>query len=337
MSFAPLDTRQRALRDLRISITDRCNFRCTYCMPKEVFGRDHEFLPKDTLLTFEEIERVSRIAISLGVTKLRITGGEPLLRKDAAKLVARIAALEGLEDLALTTNGARLAEMAPALADAGLGRVTVSLDAIDSATFAQMNDVGFPVEYVLAGIDAAIKAGLGPVKVNMVVQRGVNDHQILPMAEHFRGTPVILRFIEFMDVGNTNGWQLERVVPSNEIHALLHRVHPLQPVGAKQPGEVAKRHRYEDGQGEIGFISSVTRPFCTGCTRLRVSADGQLYTCLFGTEGHDLRAELRSRSSDEDIRDFLATLWRLRDDRYSELRRAATPGLPKVEMSYIGG
>jgi len=330
-----LDTLGRPLRDLRISVTDRCNFRCVYCMPKEVFGRDYRFLDRRELLSFEEIARLVRVARGLGVEKVRITGGEPLVRRDLERLVAQLAALDGL-DLTLTTNGALLPQKAPALAAAGLRRVTVSLDALDDAVFGAMNDVDFPVARVLAGIDAAAAAGL-PVKVNMVVKRGVNDAGVLPMAEHFRGTGHILRLIEYMDVGSTNGWRLDEVVPADELVAAIDAVHPLEALEPNYPGEVARRFRYRDGAGEIGVIASVTRPFCGACSRARVSAEGRLYTCLFGTRGHDLRALLRDGSGDEQVEAALAALWQRRDDRYSELRSASTADLPRVEMSYIGG
>lgn len=336
-----VDRRGRRLHDLRISVTDRCNFRCTYCMPKDVFGRDHAFLPHADLLSFEEILRIARIAIAHGVEKLRLTGGEPLLRKNVERLVAMLADLRTPAgtpiDLTLTTNGSILARKARALADAGLRRVTVSLDALDDAVFGAMNDVDFPVAEVLAGIEAAMAAGLAPVKVNMVVKRGANDDQILPMAEHFRGNGCVLRFIEFMDVGASNGWRLDDVVPGTEIIRRIAAVHPLDPIEADYAGEVAERWRYRDGAGEIGIIGSVTKAFCGDCTRARLSTDGKLYLCLFATEGHDLRSLLRGGYDDGQIAAALAHLWQSREDRYSELRGAQTPGLRKVEMSYIGG
>ncbi|HKY84925.1 MAG TPA: GTP 3',8-cyclase MoaA [Anaerolineales bacterium] len=332
----PLDTLRRPLRDLRISVTDRCNFRCVYCMPKEVFGRDHPFLPRTELLTFEELERAARLFARLGVTKIRLTGGEPLLRRDLEKLVAILAPLPGV-DLTLTTNGSLLAEKAQRLRQAGLQRVSVSLDAIDDDTFMKMNDVDFPVRRVLEGIDAALAAGLTPLKVNMVVKRGLNEHSLLPMAEHFRGTGVVLRFIEYMDVGATNGWRLDQVVPAVEIIKRIEAVHPLEPLEANYRGEVAHRYRYRDGAGEIGLIASVSQPFCGACTRARLSADGQVFLCLFAAQGFDLRARLRSDVSDDALEAELAGLWRGRTDRYSEIRSAATAGLPRVEMSYIGG
>ncbi|GIU94276.1 MAG: cyclic pyranopterin monophosphate synthase [Gaiellaceae bacterium] len=330
-----LDTRGRALRDVRISVTDRCNFRCVYCMPKEVFGRDYRFLPRRELLTFEEIERVARVLVGLGARKLRITGGEPLLRRDLEVLVGRLAALGDL-DLTLTTNGALLARKARLLADAGLSRVTVSLDSLDDAVFRAMNDVDFPVALVLEGIDAAAAAGL-PVKVNAVVKRGVNEDSVLELARHFRGTGHVLRFIEFMDVGATNGWRMDDVVPAAEIVQTIAAEFPLEPIEAAYRGEVASRYRYLDGQGEIGVIASVTQPFCGDCTRIRLSADGKLYTCLFAVRGHDLRALLRSGASDTELDEAVRAIWERRSDRYSELRTAETARLRKVEMSYIGG
>jgi GTP 3',8-cyclase len=331
-----VDTLGRPVRDLRVSVTDRCNFRCVYCMPKEVFGRDYPFLPRADLLTFEEIERLARVFAGLGVEKIRITGGEPLVRRDLETLVGLLARIDGL-DLTLTTNGALLAPKADALRDAGLSRITVSLDSLDDEVFRAMNDVDFPVTRVLDGIDAALAAGLAPVKVNVVVKRGLNEDSVLPMARHFRGTGVVLRFIEFMDVGHTNGWRLDDVVPAAEIVAAIDAELPLEPVEPAYRGEVADRWRYRDGSGEIGVISSVTQPFCGDCTRARLSADGQVYTCLFAANGHDLRALVRSGASDEELTAEIAAIWRARADRYSELRSAATSGLEKVEMSYIGG
>jgi GTP 3',8-cyclase len=331
-----VDRLGRPIRDLRISVTDRCNFRCVYCMPKEVFGRDYPFLPRAELLTFEEIERLARTFAGLGVEKIRITGGEPLLRRDLETLVGMLASVPGV-DLTLTTNGALLARKAQALKDAGLDRITVSLDSLDDETFRAMNDVDFPVERVLAGIDAALAAGLDPVKVNVVVKRGVNEDGILPMAHAFRGTGVVLRFIEYMDVGHTNGWRLDDVVPADEIVAAISAEHPLEPLESRYRGEVANRWRYADGSGEIGVIASVTQPFCGDCTRARLSADGKLHTCLFATRGHDLRALVRGGASDAELTETLAAIWAVRDDRYSELRTAETADLPKVEMSYIGG
>ena len=331
------DTMGRPLRDLRISVTDRCNFRCTYCMPKEIFNRDWEFLSRDLLLTFEEISRVTAVFARLGVTKLRITGGEPLMRRGIADLIGSLSALEGIEDIALTTNGTLLARRAEALAAAGLDRVSVSLDSLDDDTFMAMNDVGFPVSKVLEGIESAAEAGLAPVKVNVVVKRDVNDQDVVPMAEHFRNTGHIVRFIEYMDVGTTNGWRLDDVVPAAEIVEAINRRHPLEAVDPHYPGEVAQRWRYKDGAGEIGVISSVSQPFCGTCSRARISAEGMLYTCLFATGGTDLRAPLRSGASDDELETLIRSVWEKRTDRYSEIRSEATLGLPRVEMSYIGG
>jgi cyclic pyranopterin phosphate synthase len=333
-----LDQLRRPVRDLRISVTDRCNFRCVYCMPKEIFGKQFEFLQREQLLRFEEIERLTRVFAAMGVEKLRITGGEPLVRRNVDELIAMLAVVPGIRDVTLTTNGSLLARMAERLAAAGLNRVTVSLDSLDDETFRAMNDVDFPVADVLAGIDAALAAGLGPVKVNMVVKRGANDDSILAMAERFRGTGVILRFIEYMDVGATNRWQLDDVVPSAEIAHAIGERWALEPVAAGYRGEVATRYRYRDGGGEIGFISSVTEPFCHDCTRARLSAEGTLYTCLFASRGHDLRAMLRGELSDAELDQQLRGLWRRRDDRYSEQRTQSTPlDPPKIEMSHIGG
>jgi cyclic pyranopterin phosphate synthase len=334
--MAVLDTLGRPVRDLRISVTDRCNFRCTYCMPKEVFGRDYAFLRRDQLLTFEEIARLARAFAALGVQKVRLTGGEPLLRRDLERLVAMLAEIPGL-DLTLTTNGSLLPLKAASLAAAGLRRVTVSLDALEDEVFRAMNDVDFPVAHVLEGIEAAADAGLGPVKVNMVVKRGVNETSILPMARRFHGTGCIVRFIEFMDVGATNGWRLDDVVPAAEILETIDQELPLEPVAPSYRGEVAGRWRYVDGGGEIGIIASVTKPFCGDCTRARLSAEGKLFTCLFAVRGHDLRDLLRSGASDAELEETIARVWRGREDRYSELRSAATSELPRVEMSYIGG
>jgi cyclic pyranopterin phosphate synthase len=329
------DTFERPLHDLRISVTDRCNFRCVYCMPREVFGRDYAFLPRAELLTFEEIARLARVFVGLGVRKIRLTGGEPLVRRELEKLVAMLAPLGS--DLTLTTNGSLLAARASALRRAGLNRVTVSLDALDDPTFMAMNDVRFPVARVLEGIAAAAEAGLAPVKINMVVKRGVNDHSVLPMARQFRGSGHIVRFIEYMDVGNSNGWRLDDVVSADEILAMVDAEFPLEPIAPDYLGEVATRWRYRDGAGELGVIASVSQPFCGDCTRARMSADGTLYTCLFASLGHDLRGPLRSGASDRELSDRVAAVWRGRDDRYSELRSAGTVGLPKVEMSYLGG
>jgi cyclic pyranopterin phosphate synthase len=305
-------------------------------MPKEIFGRDYQFLERADLLTFEEIARLARLFQGLGVEKIRLTGGEPLVRRDLERLVAMLAELPGL-DLTLTTNGSLLTEKAQTLRTAGLGRVTVSLDSLDDRVFGAMNDVDFPVARVLDGIRAAQQAGLTPIKVNMVVKRGVNEDSLLPMAEHFRGTGIILRFIEYMDVGHSNGWRLDDVVPAAEIVKRIDSVFPVEAMPPNYPGEVANRFRYRDGAGEVGVIASVSQPFCRGCTRARLSADGFLYTCLFGTQGHDLRGMVRSGASDPEIVGRLVSLWELRTDRYSDLRTAATVGLPKVEMSYIGG
>jgi GTP 3',8-cyclase len=339
------DTMGRAMRDLRISVTDRCNFRCTYCMPKEVFGRDYAFLPKDQVLSFEEIERVSRVFVGLGVEKLRITGGEPLVRRDLPALIGMLAALRrpdgGEVDLTLTTNGSALRALAGPLARAGLRRVTVSLDSLDDAVFGAMNGIDFPVERVLDGIGAAIEAGLSPVKVNMVVRRGINEASIVPMAAWARGTGVILRFIEYMDVGHSNGWRLDEVVPASELVEMIGAQWPVEPAEAGYRGEVADRWRYLDGRGEIGVISSVTVPFCGTCTRARLSAEGKLYTCLFAVDGTDVREVIRGGATDEALAGFIAGVWSRRSDRYSELRSAATAAstsnLPKVEMFAMGG
>jgi GTP 3',8-cyclase len=335
MSVALEDALHRPLRDLRVSITDRCNFRCVYCMPKEVYGRDYAFLPRRDLLTFEEIARLARVFAGLGVAKIRLTGGEPLIRREVDRLVGMLAEIPGL-DLTLTTNGAALAQKAQALKDAGLRRITVSLDSLDDEVFRAMNDVDFPVQLVLEGIESASAVGL-PVKVNIVVKRGVNEDSVLPMARHFRDRGHIVRFIEYMDVGHTNGWRLDDVVPAADIVAAIATELPLEPLPPRYPGEVAERYRYRDGSGEIGVIASVTRPFCGACTRARLSADGSLYTCLFATTGHDLRGPMREGATDDEIAAALGGIWRERTDRYSELRSSATPDLPKVEMSYIGG
>ena len=329
-----LDTFGRPLRDLRISVTDRCNFRCVYCMPKEVYGRDHAFLERRELLSFEEITRVAQVFVDRGVQKIRITGGEPLVRRDLERLIAQLAEL-GV-DLTLTTNGSLLPQKAQLLADAGLRRITVSLDSLDDAQFRALNDVDFPVDRVLEGIAAATAAGL-PVKVNAVIKRGANDDQIVPMARFFREQGHTLRFIEFMDVGHTNGWRLDDVVPAREIVEALDGAFGVEPVDPGYRGEVAKRWRYKDGGGEVGVIASVTQPFCGDCTRARLSAEGKLFTCLFALRGHDLRALIRGGATDEQLAEALANVWNTRKDRYSELRSEATKSLPKVEMSYIGG
>ena len=340
MTRSPLtvvDALRRPMRDLRVSVTDRCNFRCVYCMPREAFGPDHAFLTRPELLRFDEIERVVRAAVSLGVRKVRLTGGEPLVRRGMEELVAALATVEGIDDLTLTTNGSLLAERARALAEAGLDRVTVSLDALDDETFMRMNDVGFPVSRVLAGIAAADEAGIGPVKVNSVIRRGINEHAVLDLASHFRGTDTTVRFIEYMDVGATNGWRLDDVVPAAQIVGIINARWPLEPVASEYRGEVARRYRYRDGAGEIGVISSVSDPFCGDCTRARLSADGQLYTCLFASSGHDLRAVLRGGGADADLVEALHAIWAGRDDRYSELRTLETVDSGRVEMSFIGG
>ncbi len=334
---AASDTLGRPLRDLRISVTDRCNFRCTYCMPRDVYGAAFRFLPHADLLTFEEITRLAGVAISLGVTKVRLTGGEPLLRRDVEHLVGMLADLDGLRDLTLTTNGSLLATRAADLAAAGLNRVTVSLDSLDDAVFARLSDVDFPVARVLEGIEAADRAGLRPIKVNMVVRRGLNENSVLPMARFARERGYTLRFIEYMDVGHTNGWELEEVVPSSEVVAAIDAELPLEPLEPQYPGEVAARWRYRDGVAEIGVISSVTRPFCGACTRARLTAEGVLYTCLFGTHGVDLRAPLREGVDDAALRARLGEVWSRRTDCYSELRSGATAGSSRVEMSRIGG
>jgi cyclic pyranopterin phosphate synthase len=336
MSVEPLlDKLNRPLETLRISITDRCNFRCVYCMPKEVYGRDHVFLDRKELLSFEEIARVARVFAGLGVRVVRITGGEPLVRRNVEHLVELLREIPGLE-IALTTNGALLPQKAEALAHAGLDRVTVSLDSIDDGTFRALNDVDFSVERVLEGIDAAAAAGLR-VKVNAVVKRGANDDGIVALAGHFRGTPHTLRFIEYMDVGHTNGWRLDDVVPAKEIVSTIAAAWPLEPLEPARADETARRFRYRDGAGEIGVIASVTQPFCGGCSRARLSAEGRLHTCLFALKGHDLRAPLRLGAGDEELSELIRGIWGRRTDRYSELRTAETSALPKVEMSYIGG
>jgi cyclic pyranopterin phosphate synthase len=337
----------RPLRDLRISVTDRCNFRCVYCMPKEIFDKDYRFLPHGDLLSFEEIERVAKIFVAHGVEKIRLTGGEPLLRKNLERLVAMLRKLQTPDgrplDLTLTTNGALLAKKAQALKDAGLDRVTVSLDSLDDANFKRMNDADFPLSQVLEGIEAAHQAGLGPIKINMVVKKGVNDHEILTMARHFKDTPYILRFIEYMDVGSSNGWRMDEVLPSADVIARIGEQLPISPIDANYPGETAKRWRYSDGGGEIGVISSVSHAFCGDCNRTRLSTEGKLYTCLFATGGHDLRALLRGGSNDQDIANAIGHIWHNRADRYSELRAAQSAAdiseriARKVEMSYIGG
>lgn len=336
-----LDTRGRALRDLRISVTDRCNFRCTYCMPAEVFGRDYAFLPHAEVLTYEEIHRLAAIAVLLGVQKLRITGGEPLIRKALPDLIAMLAQLHTPEgdpvDLTLTTNASALRPLARPLADAGLDRITVSLDSLDDETFRRMNGVDFPVSRVLDGINAAREAGLSPIKVNMVVKRGENEASIVPMARWARDEGLVLRYIEYMDVGTTNGWRLDDVVTATEIIGAIDAEMPVEAIAANYRGEVAGRWRYRDGSGEVGVIASVTEPFCGDCTRARLSADGKLYTCLFSANGTDLRAPLRSGASDNDLRGVLEGVWSTRADRYSELRTSSTSRLPRIEMFAVGG
>ncbi|CAN5546751.1 GTP 3',8-cyclase MoaA [soil metagenome] len=322
---------------MRISVTDRCNFRCTYCMPREVFGRDFLFLAREELLSFEEITRLARLFVELGVGKLRLTGGEPLVRRELERLVAMLAAVDGVYDLTLTTNGSLLAGKAQALRDAGLRRVTVSLDSLDDRVFMAMNDAAFPVSAVVAGIDAAAAAGLAPIKVNMVVRRDLNESDVVPMARFVRDRGHILRFIEYMDVGHSNGWRLEDVVPASEILAAVDGDMPIEPMAPDYPGEVAARWRYRDGSGEVGIIASVSEPFCGTCTRARLTADGQLFTCLFAVEGTDLRAPLRLGANDADLLGLIRGVWDRRTDRYSELRSARTEWLPKVEMSRIGG
>lgn len=331
-----LDSINRPLRDLRISVTDRCNFRCVYCMPKEIFGPDHQFLHRDQVLTFEEITRLARIFAAQGVRKIRLTGGEPLVRKDLPDLVAMLAQIPDM-DLTLTTNGSLLPKHARTLKQAGLKRVSVSLDSLDNQVFKSMNDVDFPVEKVIEGMDAAAEAGLNPIKVNMVVKRGLNESSILPMARFFREKGHILRFIEFMDVGHTNGWRMNDVVSAAEIIKLIDTELPLESLEPNYRGEVAGRWRYKDGRGEIGVIASVTQAFCRDCNRARLSAEGKLYTCLFAVQGHDLRGLLRGGADDEEITQFIAKVWGARADRYSELRTENTISLPKVEMSHIGG
>jgi len=335
-SEATSDSRGRHLRDLRISVTDRCNFRCTYCMPKEVYGRDFQFLERKQLLSFDEINRLVTIFKDHGIEKIRITGGEPLVRRQLERLIEMLAQDSSL-DLTLTTNASLLKQKAQLLKDAGLKRVTVSLDSLDDTVFRAMNDVDFPVAKVLAGIEEASRVGLNPVKINMVVKRGANDETAVEMARYFKGTGHILRFIEFMDVGHTNGWQMGHVVPSRELVERINQVYPIEPAEPNYVGEVAERWRYTDGSGEIGFISSVTQAFCSDCTRARLSAEGSVYTCLFATRGTDLRTLLRTGASDEQISDVIANVWRSRTDNYSEVRTAETTKQHKVEMSYIGG
>ena len=333
-----LDQLSRPLRDLRVSVTDRCNFRCQYCMPREVFGPGFRFLPRSEVLTFEEVERVVRVLVPLGVSKVRLTGGEPLLRRDLPLLVRQLAAVPGIRDLALTTNGLLLSRMAAQLAEAGLGRVTVSLDSLDPAVFAEMSGVGARLDLVLAGMEAAVRAGLGPVKLNCVVRRGLNDAGLLELAAFARDQGHVLRFIEYMDVGESHGWRLDEVVPSSEVLERIGERWELEPESPTYPGEVASRYRYRDGAGEVGVISSVSQPFCGACTRLRLSADGHLHTCLFSRGGTDLRPTLRGTPGDDQLSELVRGLWRRRTDRYSEERaQGVVGGPPKVEMSYLGG
>ena len=327
----------RPLRDLRISVTDRCNFRCRYCMPREVFGADFEFLPRDEILTFEEIARLGGIATQLGVRKIRLTGGEPTLRADLPTLVRMLREAAPDVELAMTTNGSRLTTLAGPLAEAGLDRVAVSLDTLDDAGFRAMNDADFPVALVIEGIEAAAAAGLAPIKINAVVKRGINDGGVVDLARRFKGTGMVLRFIEYMDVGVTNGWRLDDVVPARELVERIDAALPIEPVEPSYRGEVAKRWRYRDGEGEIGFITSVSAPFCGDCTRARISADGSLYTCLFAIAGTDLRGPLREGADDAALAALLTGVWSAREDRYSEIRSAGTEDLPRIEMSYIGG
>ena len=338
---ATQDRVARPLRDLRISVTDRCNFRCSYCMPRELFGPDFEFLPRAEILTLEEIARLARAFVANGVEKLRITGGEPLVRRDLPTLIRMLAAIDGVKDLSLTTNGSLLAARAADLAKAGLGRVTVSLDSLDETVFGRLNGVGFSAARVMAGIERAREVGLAPIKVNMLVKRGVNESSVLPMVRWTRERGYILRLIEFMDVGHANGWRLDDVVPAGEILASIDATHPLDALPANYPGEVATRWRYRDGAGEVGVIASVSAPFCGSCTRSRLSAEGMLYTCLFATDGHDLRALLRGGASDAEVSAVVCWLWRARDDRYSGLRSEHTDGqasgVRRVEMNAMGG
>ncbi len=331
------DTLGRSLRDLRISVTDRCNFRCTYCMPKTIFGRDYQFLPKEQLLTFEEISRLVKIFASLGTQKLRLTGGEPLLRKDVEKLVSQLSEIPEVADFALTTNGSSPIKRVQELKDAGLKRMTISLDSLDNEVFQLMNDVDFPVSKVIDWIDAVVDAKMTPVKINMVVKRGVNEESILPMAKHFDQPNTILRFIEFMDVGSSNGWRLDDVITAKEILNHIHKEMPIEPLKANYVGEVANRWRFKESGNEFGIIASVSQPFCGECTRARLSADGSLYTCLFAIQGHDLKSHLRSGASDEEIAQVIINIWKNRTDRYSDERSSKTDDFPKIEMSFIGG
>ncbi|MFQ5895949.1 MAG: GTP 3',8-cyclase MoaA [Nitrospinota bacterium] len=340
MPAAVTDRFSRPMKDLRVSVTDRCNFRCLYCMPKEIYGEKYEFLPKRELLTFEEIARVARIFVGLGVTKIRLTGGEPLVRSELEHLVALLSGIEGIEDLTLTTNGYLLAEKAQALKDAGLQRITLSLDTLDEEIFKQLNGRGYSIGRVLAAIKKAEEVGLRPIKINAVVIKGVNDHTLVDLARFFKGTGHIVRFIEYMDVGNLNQWKMDQVVPADEIVERIHAQMPLEPIGANYKGEVALRYRYRDGGGEVGIIASVTKPFCGDCTRVRLSAEGEVYTCLFATHGTDLKDPLRRGASDDELRELITGIWRSREDQYSELRTLETraaAGPKKVEMYQIGG
>ena len=344
MSIPVLDRLERPLKDVRISVTDRCNFRCVYCMPKQVFGKDFRFIPHSDMLSFEEIARLARLFVARGVEKIRLTGGEPLLRKNVERLIEQLSRLKTPEgrpiDLTLTTNGSMLAKKAQTLFDAGLKRITVSLDALDDTVFRQMNDVDFSVRDVLHGIDTALAVGFDPVKVNTVVKKGMNEHQVLPLARHFRNSPVIVRFIEYMDVGSSNDWEEREIIPSEKLIRLIGSEMPIEPLDRHYAGETAERWRYRDGSGEIGFIASVTQAFCRDCTRLRLSTEGKLYKCLFATDGHDIRSMLRDGWSDDEISSALAQHWQERDNRYSELRANNTlplAGSKKIEMSYIGG
>ncbi|MDE2424132.1 MAG: GTP 3',8-cyclase MoaA [Betaproteobacteria bacterium] len=331
-----VDQLQRPLQDLRISVTDRCNFRCTYCMPRAVFGHDYPFLPRPDILTFEEITRVSQIFSNLGIRKIRLTGGEPLLRKNLEQLITQLASLNNIE-IALTTNASILAKKTKALKEAGLNRLTVSMDALDNPTFQLMSDADFHVEDVLKGIEEAHKVGFEDIKVNCVIKRGVNDHALLDLARYFKGTAVTVRFIEFMDVGSTNNWQPKEVIPAQEMRDTLHALFPLEPVPGSYLGEVARSYRYQDGSGKVGFITSVTQPFCQHCTRIRLSTDGKLYSCLFATTGQDIRTMLRSGASDNELQQAITRIWQQRNDRYSEVRQIESRNRKKIEMSYIGG
>ncbi len=339
MSKQPvLDQFSRPIRDLRVSITDRCNFRCVYCMPKEFFGSNHSFLHRKELLSFEEIEQVARAFVANGVKKIRLTGGEPMIRRNLPELISAISRIPGVQDLSMTTNASLLTlAAARTLREAGLRRITISLDAIDNEIFHSINDVRFPVERVLAGIDNASNAGMSPIKVNMVVARGMNENEILPMVEQFRGTDVILRFIEFMDVGNTNDWQLDKVISAKEILSVIDHEYPLEAISPTYRGEVAKRWRYKDGKGEIGVITSVTQPFCGTCNRARLTAEGKIFTCLFATSGFDLREHIRNGADVEALTILIRKIWSNRSDRYSELRSKISTDTRKVEMSYVGG